>query len=60
MSELSKRRLKMWIRMLGVTRGKLPRFVRNFMAGQDSIVGAFKAYATTVKDGSFPGPEHCY
>ena len=46
--------------MLDVAPGRKPRFVRNFIAGQDSIVGAFKAYATTVKDGSFPGPEHCY
>ena len=46
--------------MLDVAPGRKPRFVRNFMAGQDSIVGAFKAYATAVKDGSFPAPEHCY
>ena len=42
--------------MLGVTRGKLPRFVRNFMAGADSIEGAVRAYVAAVKDGSFPDP----
>ncbi|MDR0440593.1 MAG: 3-methyl-2-oxobutanoate hydroxymethyltransferase [Candidatus Accumulibacter sp.] len=45
---------------LDVAPGRKPRFVRNFMAGQDSITGAFTAYVTAVKDGSFPGPEHCY
>ena len=46
--------------MLDVAAGRKPRFVRNFMTGQDSITGAFAAYAAAVKDGSFPGPEHCY
>jgi 3-methyl-2-oxobutanoate hydroxymethyltransferase len=42
--------------MLGVTRGKLPRFVRNFMAGSESIEAAIRAYVAAVKDGSFPDP----
>lgn len=42
--------------MLGVTRGKLPRFVRNFMQGSDSIEAAVRAYVAAVKDGSFPDP----
>lgn len=46
--------------MLDVAPGRKPRFVRNFMAGQDSIIGAFKAFTAAVKDGSFPAPEHCY
>lgn len=46
--------------MLNVAAGRKPRFVRNFMAGQDSINGAFKAYVAAVKEGSFPAPEHCY
>ena len=45
---------------LDVAPGPKPRFVRNFMAGQDSIVGAMAAYVTAVRDGSFPAPEHCY
>jgi 3-methyl-2-oxobutanoate hydroxymethyltransferase len=45
---------------LDVAPGHKPRFVRNFMAGQNSITGAFAAYVAAVKDGSFPGPEHCY
>jgi len=46
--------------MLDVASGRTPRFVRNFLAGQTSIVGAFSAYSAAVKDGSFPAPEHCY
>ena len=46
--------------MLNVSPGKKARFVRNFMAGQDSITAAIAAYVVAVKDGSFPGPEHCY
>ena len=45
---------------LGVTSARLPRFVRNFMKGQDSIEGALAAFVAAVKDGSFPAPEHCY
>ena len=46
--------------MLDVAPGRKPRFVRNFMAGADSIGGALAAYVAAVKDGSFPGAEHCY
>ncbi|HEX5313277.1 3-methyl-2-oxobutanoate hydroxymethyltransferase [Aquabacterium sp.] len=40
--------------MLNVTRGKLPRFVRNFMAEGGSIEDAIRRYVASVKDGSFP------
>ena len=46
--------------MLGVFPGKKARFVRNFMAGQADIASAIRAYVATVKDGSFPAPEHCF
>ncbi len=45
---------------LGVTTGRAARFVRNFMIGHDSIEEALKAFVVAVKDGSFPGPEHCF
>jgi 3-methyl-2-oxobutanoate hydroxymethyltransferase len=45
---------------LGIQPGRPARFVRNFMAGKDSIEAALAAYATAVKDRSFPGPEHCF
>jgi 3-methyl-2-oxobutanoate hydroxymethyltransferase len=40
--------------MLGVTHGKLPRFVRNFMEGSGSIAEAVGRYVTDVKARSFP------
>ena len=47
--------------MLGATRGKLPRFVRNFMDGSGSIEAALRAYVDAVKDRSFPDPAlHTY
>ena len=46
--------------MLGVYPGKKGRFVKDFMAEAQSIDGAVIAYVKAVKDGSFPGPEHCY
>ena len=40
--------------MLGVTQGKLPRFVRNFMDGAPSIGAAIESYVAAVKARSFP------
>ena len=45
---------------LGIQPGRPARFVRNFMTGKDSVEAALAAYAAAVKDGSFPGPEHCF
>jgi len=46
--------------MLGIYPGRKGRFVKDFMAEAQSIEGAVRAYVAAVKDGSFPGPEHCY
>jgi 3-methyl-2-oxobutanoate hydroxymethyltransferase len=46
--------------MLGVFPGKTARFVRNFMQGATSIEQAITASVEAVRDGGFPGPEHCY
>ena len=46
--------------LLGVFPGRKARFVRNFMEGQTSIDAAVSSYVAAVKDGSFPGPEHCF
>ena len=43
--------------MLGVTQGKLPRFVRNFMEGGATIEEAVRRYVAAVKDQSFPDPQ---
>lgn len=46
--------------MLGIYPGKPARFVKNFMAGADSIEAAIKNYVGEVKARTFPAPEHCY
>lgn len=45
--------------MLDITLGRRPKFSKNFMAGQNSIQAAIAAYVRAVKQGEFPGPEHC-
>ena len=44
--------------MLGISPGKPPKFVKNFMDGHASIEAAVKAYIREVKSKKFPGPEH--
>jgi len=44
--------------MLGISPGKPPKFVKNFMEGHVSIEAAVKAYVREVKSGKFPGTEH--
>jgi len=45
--------------MLDITPGHRPRFSKNFMEGQNSMQAAVAAYVRAVKQGEFPGPEHC-
>lgn len=40
--------------------GRKAKFVKNFMAGAGSVLGAAQAFVREVKAGTFPGPEHCY
>ena len=44
--------------MLGISPGKAPKFVKNFMEGRHSVEAAVKAYIREVKSGKFPGSEH--
>lgn len=46
--------------MLGVTRGRLPRFVKNFMEGSASVLDACEAYVRAVKERTYPAPQHCF
>ncbi len=47
--------------MLGLASGhRRPRFVKDFLAEGGSIVGAVRAFAAAVRDGSFPDAEHSY
>ena len=40
--------------MLGINLGKMPKFVRNFMADTGDVKAAFEAYVNAVKTGAFP------
>lgn len=49
-----------WHDFLGVTDGKLPRFVKRYASLGDDIREAARAFASEVADGSYPAPEHTY
>lgn len=46
--------------VLDVTQGRKPRFSKNFMAGQGSVLEAVKAYGEAVKSREYPAAEHCF
>jgi 3-methyl-2-oxobutanoate hydroxymethyltransferase len=46
--------------MLGITMGRLPRFVHDFLQDAGSISAAIAAYVRAVKDGSYPAERHSY
>ena len=49
-----------WHDVLGLTSGRLPRFVKQYADLRSEISGAIKAFQTEVADGEYPGPEHTY
>lgn len=46
--------------VLDVTRGRTPKFVKNFQADCTSPLEALQAYVREVKEGAYPAPEHCF
>jgi len=46
--------------LLGISGGRKPKFVKNFMAGADSIQQAFEHYDQAVKSGEFPSSEFSF
>jgi len=46
--------------MLGISPGKPPKFVKNFMVDRSSIEAAIKAYVKDVKSDQFPGSEYSF
>jgi len=46
--------------ILGITQGRTPRFVKNFMQGRDSALDGIRAYVQAVKDKTYPAEEHCF
>lgn len=49
-----------WHDLLGLTTGRLPRFVKPYADLRREIVSAIKTFQVEVADGEFPGPEHTY
>ena len=46
--------------MLGITTGKQPRFVRNFLSNQITISDAVESFVLEVKEGRFPSESESY
>lgn len=46
--------------VLGITQGRMPRFVKDFLAGHDSVLSGLRHYIESVKQRSYPAKEHCF
>ncbi|WP_417568445.1 3-methyl-2-oxobutanoate hydroxymethyltransferase [Marinobacter sp.] len=46
--------------MLGITTGRKPKFVKNFLAETSSVQEAIEAYVKAVGERSFPAEEHTF
>ena len=46
--------------LLGLSSDFKPKFVRKYLDGRSVLLDAFNAYASDVKNGSFPAPEESY
>ena len=46
--------------LIGLTGGRVPKFVKQYASVRDDIASAARAYADEVARGEFPGPEHSY
>ncbi len=46
--------------ILGISKGRIPKFSRDFLAGAGTIEEAVKAYVDAVKTGRFPSSEHVF
>ncbi|KAI6242412.1 3-methyl-2-oxobutanoate hydroxymethyltransferase [Aphelenchoides fujianensis] len=46
--------------ILGVTPGKRPKFVKNFLEGHDSVRAAIDAFVRDVRSGAFPDHDHTF
>lgn len=46
--------------LLGMTSGRLPRFVKSYVDGRSIVHDAVKAFQSEVGGGEYPAPEHRY
>jgi len=52
--------LLVWSDWAGFTRGRIPRFVKQYAQIGDTLLAAAKQFKTDVDDGVYPAPEHEY
>lgn len=46
--------------LLGLTGKKVPKFVKQYASLYEQIAAAIRDFQAEVREGKFPGPEHCY
>ena len=46
--------------VLGITQGRMPRFVKNFLDGEPSVLEGLRHYVREVKERTYPAKEHCF
>jgi 3-methyl-2-oxobutanoate hydroxymethyltransferase len=46
--------------LVGLSHGRLPRFVKRYAEVGEAITGAARAFAEEVAEGTYPAPEHVY
>lgn len=46
--------------MFGISANYMPKFSKNFLLGNESMHAATQDFIESVKNGSFPGPEHSF
>ncbi len=49
-----------WTDMMGLTGGKMPKFVKQYAKLRETMTGAAKAFAEDVVGGTFPQAEHAF
>ena len=46
--------------VLGITSGRMPKFVRNYMPEAESAQDALARFVAEVRNRQYPAPEHCF
>ena len=46
--------------VLGITQGRMPKFVKNYMDEAGAPLAALQAFVQAVKQRDYPAPEHCF
>jgi 3-methyl-2-oxobutanoate hydroxymethyltransferase len=52
--------LLVWTDWAGFTKGRIPKFVRQYANLRQTLTDAVTAYRGDVAEGTYPGPEHSY